>query len=294
MLSSTARNSASALISFGGATPRPNPEVVARRLKRGAKNLVVQALDKMGVSERKISRRRSDLILMYHAVERERSGYVYSVSPACLEEHLQFLRRHFTIVPLDDMFEQSADRSRVALTFDDAYEDFYFNAYPLLRRYQVPATVFIPTRYIGKEPDELHNKLFGCAKRHVTWEHIYEMQASGLIRFDSHTHTHYNATERTDILREDLLTSIEVLRRKIGYSPKYFAYPYGARNAGTDAIVLSCGFKRLLTTEPRMVNGEVREGRFNVCRNNEALSRFKMTIAEIDIKDPRFWLASFV
>lgn len=255
--------------------------ILNSRMASLQRELLYVGLGWLRVSERKIKRHRRDLILLYHAVETKRSGYLFSVSQRSLERQIRFLRRYFKLVSLEELFNQPAEGSRIALTFDDAFEDFYTNAYPLLQKYRVPATVFVPTRYIGQEPDQLHNQLFDCAKGHVTWEQIGEMQASGLVTFESHTHTHRNAVEHIHELRQDVLCSVELLEQKTGYRSRYFAYPYGACNAETHAIVLGCGFERLLTVAPCAVAGQVAEGRFDVNRSNESLSRFKLLVAEI-------------
>lgn len=103
------------------------------------------------------------LILMYHrvadhSVARALGHEGMYVGKETFDRHLQFLKSRFQVIPLEDgleFLEQKPDQSGAgkkplcAITFDDGWRDVYENAYPLLTRHEVPATVFLPTGYIG-------------------------------------------------------------------------------------------------------------------------------------------------
>ncbi|NBF08050.1 polysaccharide deacetylase family protein [Pseudomonas sp. Fl4BN1] len=78
-------------------------------------------------------------------------------APLCVgqdhfEHLLRWLRRHFDCVPLQHLLEYpGGDRPRVALTFDDGWRDNAEVAYPLLERYEVPASIFLSTDFIGSQ-----------------------------------------------------------------------------------------------------------------------------------------------
>ncbi len=79
------------------------------------------------------------------------------VEPATFTRHIEFLQRHFNVVPLAALYhheravELRDERPFVVLTFDDGWRDFYTNAFPILRAHRVPATVFLPTDLIGTQ-----------------------------------------------------------------------------------------------------------------------------------------------
>ena len=84
-------------------------------------------------------------------------------SPA-FERLLRWLRSHFECVPLMELLDPHAgpsDRLRVALTFDDGWRDNASQAFPLLQRYEVPASIFLSTDFIG-------------TRRHFWWESLGE------------------------------------------------------------------------------------------------------------------------
>ena len=78
------------------------------------------------------------------------------VSPATFECHLAFLKKYFNTISLNYLTAKNGldgiaknSKPLCALTFDDGWKDFYDYAFPLLVKYQQPATVFLPTEFIG-------------------------------------------------------------------------------------------------------------------------------------------------
>ncbi|MFD1873000.1 polysaccharide deacetylase family protein [Hymenobacter bucti] len=107
-------------------------------------------------------------VLMYHRVaELPTDVWRIAVSPAHFEQHLQVLRASYTVLPLTELAEAVARRAvprrAVSITFDDGYADNFSQAYPLLERYQLPATFFIASGNIGQATefwwDELEHLL---------------------------------------------------------------------------------------------------------------------------------------
>ena len=102
-------------------------------------------------------------ILMYHRVvsgEELSRHYIQPgmyVATSTFERHVIFLKNHFEIISMSDLLlmweEQRWDpRQRYCVvTFDDGWLDNYLYAFPVLRQYAVPATVFLPTGFIGTE-----------------------------------------------------------------------------------------------------------------------------------------------
>ena len=77
-----------------------------------------------------------------------------SADPAGFEEQMRHLARHYCVVSADEVFAAQYDGRplpprAVLLTFDDAYRDFGEVAWPILRKYQLPATVFVSTDLPG-------------------------------------------------------------------------------------------------------------------------------------------------
>ena len=76
------------------------------------------------------------------------------ISAETFRRQMELVREHYDALPLAEAVailrgERNAKRPALAVTFDDGYRDFYELAWPILRELRLPATVFIPTAYIG-------------------------------------------------------------------------------------------------------------------------------------------------
>ena len=101
------------------------------------------------------------VILMYHRVIPESKARLkvqagMYVDPLTFEMHLKYLKEKFDILPLHEIptlihktNNSNCGRMRAFLTIDDGWRDNYEFAFPLLNKYEIPATIFLPTGYIG-------------------------------------------------------------------------------------------------------------------------------------------------
>ncbi len=105
---------------------------------------------------RALARNPRALVLRYHSVaatEEQATLYLdhgLTITPEAFERQLQFLQSRYTIVPLQDLVQRLRQglppyNRAIAITFDDGFRDNYTYAFPLLRRYQIPATFYLTT-----------------------------------------------------------------------------------------------------------------------------------------------------
>ena len=96
---------------------------------------------------------RRSLVLMYHNIaEPGIDPWELAVSPENFRQHLEVLRKYrvISVAEMSDSLEKNSIISgSVAITFDDGYEDNLLHARPLLEEYNLPATFFIATGYLG-------------------------------------------------------------------------------------------------------------------------------------------------
>ena len=77
------------------------------------------------------------------------------VSKDVFEMQMQFLKEHFTVVSFGELLDlwtqKTYDQSKryCVITFDDGWLDNYIYAYPVLKKYEIPATIFLPTAFVG-------------------------------------------------------------------------------------------------------------------------------------------------
>lgn len=109
------------------------------------------------------------LVLAYHRVLPSPADEKHYVQPGMyvsvdsFEKHLDCLRSRFNVIPLVELRRRLSDGEDISgcccLTFDDGWLDNYRYAFAVLEKYQLPATVFLATGFVGSErlfwPDEL-------------------------------------------------------------------------------------------------------------------------------------------
>ncbi len=168
-------------------------------------------------------------ILMYHGI-RESAGHRHpyfetNTSPRVFAEHLIYLRANgYRSVPLAAIAGEGGESGlagrQVAITFDDAYEDFYSTAVPILAEHGFTATVFVVSSF-AQHPERGLN-----GQRHMGWRQIEECRALG-HRIGSHTVTHPNLYRiPEEQLVEEIIESKRVLEENTGAGIESFAYPY--------------------------------------------------------------------
>ncbi|MGL4803977.1 MAG: polysaccharide deacetylase family protein, partial [Cetobacterium sp.] len=96
-------------------------------------------------------------------------------------------------------------KNSVALTFDDGYYDNYKNAFPLLKKYKMKATLYLNTAYVESE----ENRAF----TYLSWKEIEEMSSSGVFDIQLHSHRHMPIFVNTSF--ERTVTSDDLLDRDI-------------------------------------------------------------------------------
>lgn len=139
-------------------------------------------------------------VLMYHdfasSVQNGRSSN--TVAAALFEKQLKALLNHgYTPVTFYDLYQYLNKKAGlplkpVIITTDDGYLSNYTIAYPLLKKYRIPATFFVTTGFMGVTTQSSH----------ITWAQAREMEESGLIDIQSHTHMHelYNTLTEEEVV----------------------------------------------------------------------------------------------
>lgn len=190
-------------------------------------------------------------ILCYHRLGSGSSKMV--VSPASFDAQMGWLVSNgYRVIRLGDLAgflsgEQALPQRAVVITFDDGYESVYRHAFPVLKKYGLPATAFVYTDFLGG----------GDA---LTWPQMQEMLASGLVDIQSHSKSHRNLIERrpgeTDtVYRANIDTEMRVprdtLERRLPpLKVRHLAYPFGDAN---DIVLDSAarnGFELAATVVP--------------------------------------------
>ncbi len=122
----------------------------------------------------------------------------------------------------------------VVFCIDDSYKSFYNNGLPLFKEYGYPFALFV---YI-----EATEKSYG---HFMSWEQIKEADKHGEIGLHSYAHKHMVSLTQEEVI-EDTEKGLALFEKKLGYRPKYYAYPYGEFNDKLKDTISSYGFDLIL------------------------------------------------
>lgn len=182
-------------------------------------------------------------IFVYHSVRphiqgESKSQDLYDITPELFEEQLKYLHDngYHTITTKDLFVDKETHKvvttiaKPVMLTFDDGWKNQYIYAYPLLKKYNAKAVIYIYTKPVG-------------APKFLSWDEIKEMKDGGMV-IGSHTLTHPLLKHLTDDrLRHEIFDSKKVLEGKLGGTIDDFATPYGYSDDRVVKMVGEAGYR---------------------------------------------------
>lgn len=209
-------------------------------------------------------------IIMYHSIVKDESMWNdYVLSPVELEKDIIWLIEHgYQTVFVNDLINYvngagELPEKPVILTFDDGCYNNYYYVLPLLKKYNVKATISIVgsfSEYACEEasPSPVYS--------YLDWEDIIKMRKSGLVEFANHSYDLHSLDDRRgtamkenesyDDYRHVFLTDIfktqHLLEDNCGFTPNVFTYPYGFTCEAGERLVKNSGFLASLGVEEKI------------------------------------------
>ncbi|HEX5622797.1 MAG TPA: polysaccharide deacetylase family protein [Sulfuricurvum sp.] len=222
-------------------------------------------------------------VLCYHRFGTEVKDSM-TVTNANFESHLKFLKEHgYTVIALDtaERFLRGEIKSipdkAVVITVDDGHKSVYTDMAPIVKKYNVPVTLFI-------YPSAISN-----AKYAMTWDQLRALESSKLFNIGSHMLWHPNfKQEKKKLSKEEyekfadnqLIKSKSVLEKKMGHEVKHLAWAYGIYDADLEQRALKAGYSIALTIDRRPAN----KGEFMMAQprylmvNGDNVKRFEAVV----------------
>lgn len=186
------------------------------------------------------SRSTSLPVLTFHSIEDTPS--IISFAPQVFSRGLATLHEHGyqSLDMLEAMQRLSLGHAvpdhAVVLTFDDGYKSVYDEAFPILQRYGMSATIFL-TVGTDRAPKASHRLPTLCGRPMLSWGEIREMARSGM-RFGAHTLTHPDLTKSTpERIEAEIVESQAIIEDMLGMPVPCFAYPFGRYNRSIETMV---------------------------------------------------------
>lgn len=198
------------------------------------------------------SRRRA-AVLCYHSVHPQNGDA--GTRPDAFEEQMRWLKAQCDIVAFSEILgrTQRADLTRpvVAVTFDDGFADNHAFALPILVRHEIPATFFIATGLIDRDPDVLERTPWDGWRQEgstLSWAQVRQIRNAGM-EIGAHGHSHVPLARLDDETAWfELVTSKRTLEERLEEEVVSIAYPYGRPrrhfSPATIALAARAGFSR--------------------------------------------------
>ena len=164
---------------------------------------------------------------------------------------------------------------KVLLTIDDGLLSFYENAWPILREKKIPFILFVNTREVG-------------SFNYMNWDQILEIHKTDHAEIGNHSHSHeYLVDESAEIIKNDILKSIEIFKKKLGKNSDFFSYPFGEYSEEFKKIIKDLGFNYAFGQHSGVID-ETKDlwelPRFPINEKYGELNRFKTLMKTLPFK----------
>ena len=193
-------------------------------------------------------------VLMYHSIGY--NGVTFTVKPEEFDQQMKYLAdNYYSVISFEklvNIVSQKTDipEKTVVLTFDDGYRDFYEFAWPILKKYRFPATVFVSAGLVSQ-------KLMTSEKIDLpilTWDQLKKLHNSG-VDIQSHGLNHNKLDQLSEAeIEYEIVKSKKLLETKLHKKCYYFAYPKGRFNKQVVELLKQNGFKAARSLKGGLVN----------------------------------------
>lgn len=187
------------------------------------------------------------VILTYHPIK--------TSDTARFEKQMDILLNSGKPFPLNGNISALPGGNNISVTFDDAYQSILQNALPVLRKKNIPATIFVPAGCLGGKPTWITNPDHSYANETVLTEEQLKVLSSispaGLITIGSHTvsHINLNHTDESTAKRE-IFDSKIILETILNKEIKLFAAPFATLNEKFIPLFKEAGYQRVFLNIP--------------------------------------------
>lgn len=196
-------------------------------------------------------------ILCYHNLNPTIPGSM-SMTPKKFESQIKWIKDNgYNIVPLKEVVEflqgkrSSLPEKSVVVTADDGWESVHKYMWPIVKKYNIPVTLFIYPQTISE------------GKNAMTWEQLKELQATGLFDIQSHTYWHPNFKQErrklssenyAKFVKKQLEQSKAILEEKMGTKITLLAWPFGIYDTYLEQQAADAGYEMAFTIDARTAN----------------------------------------
>ena len=123
--------------------------------------------------------------------------------------------KFYNPIKFESEFGTPKSEKKILLTIDDAFLSFYINAWPYLKKNNIPFILFVSTEAVGNNG-------------YMTWQQIKEIEKEEFVFLGNHSHSHeYLIGYDFKDFKNDIVESVKIFKNQLGYNPIFFSYPFG-------------------------------------------------------------------
>lgn len=218
------------------------------------------------------------VILMYHGISKQPA--FNCIAAGLFEKHLAWLKERYTVVPLSVLVQnlvlpvEPNTANLAAVTFDDGYVNFAELALPILQKYNVHVTAFMPSGKAGRYNDWDEGMAGFCKMEIMSYDMLRQLPGDA-VEIGSHgiSHCPLNRLAYSELEKEMVQSRIDI-EQNTGKPVQFFSFPFG---------MYPFKYRRRLSDDHNRLLGDYKAAcgsswdRFNTIKDIHLLHRITMT-----------------
>jgi peptidoglycan/xylan/chitin deacetylase (PgdA/CDA1 family) len=207
------------------------------------------------------------VVLCYHSVHPH--GSIATATPGLFDEHLAWLKENCDVIAFSQVVRHldrpAGTRPTVSITFDDGYADNHEFAFPLLKKWRLPASFFVTTGLLERDSRVLarFRSFYGASFDEISpmgWGQLLELSQDGM-EVGAHTYSHPNlARLGAEELRAELTSSKAIMEDRLERPVDTMAYPFGLPRAHVNRRVVDAVRRAGYESAASILYRDVRSG----------------------------------
>ncbi len=188
-------------------------------------------------------------VLAYYSFSKNKPSKI-SITQDDFKAQMKYLKENdYHVIMLDQLldfldYKEQIPEKSVVITFDDGWSSVYDFAFPILKKYDFPATIFIYTDFVG-------------GGKAMSWKQIKELSEAGFdIQCQTKTHRNLTVPKKNESFKEyfkslemEISYPKKLFKKKLNKECECLAYPYGITNNLVIAMLKKHGYRAALTVE---------------------------------------------
>jgi peptidoglycan/xylan/chitin deacetylase (PgdA/CDA1 family) len=231
-------------------------------------------------------------IIQYQNVSQNPDAYRLWISIDSFQKQIEYLTANeFQLLSMDDAIlymkrKKSMENGRpISLTFDNGYQEFYKNVFPILIQEQYPATILVSPSKVGRSTTVGTTKV-----DYLSWGTLKELRRNDII-IGAYEDAAWNINDiPEDVVREHIVEYKKILEDKLGEEIRYFGVKEGVPGPAIRDLLIAEGYEAFLTECPTHRKPDLYAiGRIQVDDDDFNIFLTKVSRTYLFFKDKKSW-----